>query len=133
MLLSDVREFLKTKVSTPQWYLNKCGDKEQSVTIYNTKGPAPNIALGGLANTSYSSKAISILVHWGKNSDKAEKKAQEVYDVFFGQDGVIGNKRVIQFKMSTSEPISVGTDDNGILEYVIDLVIYYERNDINGI
>jgi len=133
MLLSDVREFLKIKVNSPQWYLNKCGDKEQSITIYNTKGPAPNIALGGLANTSYSSKAISILVHWGKNSDKAEKKAQEVYDVFFGQDGVIGNKRVIQFKMSTSEPISVGTDDNGILEYVIDLVIYYERNDINGI
>lgn len=133
MLLSDVREFLKTKVNSPQWYLNKCGDKEQSITIYNTKGPAPNIALGGLANTSYSSKAISILVHWGKNSDKAEKKAQEVYDVFFGQDGVIGNKRVIQFKMSTSEPISVGTDDNGILEYVVDLVIYYERNDINGI
>jgi hypothetical protein len=133
MLLSDVRDFLKTKVNSPQWYLNKCGDKEQSITIYNTKGPAPNIALGGLANTSYSSKAISILVHWGKVSDEAEKKAQEVYDVFFGQDGVIGNKRVIQFKMSTSEPISVGTDDNGILEYVIDLVIYYERNDINGI
>ncbi|NLK94000.1 MAG: hypothetical protein GX275_02250 [Clostridiales bacterium] len=133
MLLSDVRDFLKTKVNSPQWYLNKCGDKEQSITIYNIKGPAPNIALGGLANTSYSSKAISILVHWGKVSDEAEKKAQEVYDVFFGQDGVIGNKRVIQFKMSTSEPISVGTDDNGILEYVIDLVIYYERNDINGI
>ena len=127
MLLSEIRDFLKTRVDSPQWYLNKCGDKEQSITLYNTTGAAPNIALGGLANTSYSTKAISILIHWGKVSNVAEEKAQEVYNSLFGEDGIIGNKRVIQFKMNTSQPIYVGTDDIGILEYVIDLIIYYER------
>lgn len=127
MLLSEIREYLKSKIDSPQWYLNKCGDKEQSITIYNTTGPAPRIALGGLEQTSFTTKAISILVHWGKDSNKAEIKAQEVYNAFFGQDAVIGGKRVIQFKMKTDTPIYVGTDSEGIIEYVIETIIYYER------
>lgn len=127
MLLSEIREYLKSKIDSPQWYLNKVGDKEQSITIYNTVGPPPRIALGGLEQTSFTTKAISILVHWGKDSDKAELKAQEVYNAFFGQDGTIGGKRVIQFKMKTDFPIPIGTDSEGIIEYVIETIIYYER------
>ena len=127
MLLSEIREYLKTKIESPQWYLNKVGDKEKSITIYNTTGSAPRIALGGLEQTSYTTKAISILVHWGKDSNKAELKAQEVYNAFFSQDGTIGGKRVIQFKMKTDSPIYVGTDTEGIIEYVIETIIYYER------
>ena len=103
------------------------GTKEESITIYNSIGPAPRMALGGLENTSYTTKAISILVHWGKDSNKAELKAQEVYNAFFGQDGTIGGKRVIQIKMKTDSPIYVGTDSEGIIEYVIEPIIYYER------
>lgn len=127
MLLSEIREYLKGKIESPQWYLNKVGDKEQSITIYNTTGPVPVIAIGGLENTSYTTKTISILVHWGKDSNKAELKAQEVYSALFGQDGIIGEKRVIQFKMKTDSPIYVGTDSEGIIEYVIETIIYYER------
>lgn len=127
MLLSEIREYLKTKIESPQWYLNKVGDKEQSITIYSTVGPAPRIALGGLEQTSFTTKAISILVHWGKDSNKAELKAQEVYNAFFGQDGTIGGKRIIQFKMKTDSPIYVGTDSEGIIEYVIETIIYHER------
>ena len=127
MLLSEIREYLKSKIESPQWYLNKVGDKEQSITIYNTVGPAPRIALGGLEQTSFTTKAISILVHWGKESNKAELKAQEVYNALFGQDGTIGGKKVIQFKMKTDSPIYVGTDSEGIIEYVIETIIYYER------
>ena len=127
MLLSEIREYLKTKIDSPQWYLNKVGDKEESITIYNTVGPDPRMALGGLEQTSYTTKAISILVHWGKDSNKAELKAQEVYNAFFGRDGNIGGKRVIQFKMKTDSPVYVGTDTEGIIEYVIETIIYYER------
>ncbi|MBU3205573.1 minor capsid protein [Clostridium algidicarnis] len=128
MLLSELREYLKTKIECPQWYIGKIdGTKEQCIGIYNVQGPKPSIALGGLANTSYSTKAISILVHWGKNANIAEQKAQEVYSVFFGQVATIGGKRIVKFDMRTSEPIGVGTDSNGIYEYVIETVIYYER------
>lgn len=128
MLLSEVRDFLKTKIDCPQWYSGKIdASKEQCIGLYSVQGPKPNIALGGLANTSYSTKAISILVHWGNNSNIAEQKAQEVFDALFGKSAVIGGKRVINFDMRTSEPISVGTDSNGIYEYVIETIIYYER------
>ena len=128
MLLNEVRDYLKTKTDCPQWYIGKIdGTKEQCIGIYNVQGPKPSIALGGLVNTSYSTKAISILVHWGKNANIAEQKSQEVYNSLFGQDAVIGNKRVIKFDMRSSEPIGVGTDSNGIYEYVIETIIYYER------
>lgn len=128
MLLSEVREFLKTKIDCPQWYCGKIdGSKEQCIGIYGVKGPPPFIALGGLDNTSYSTKAISILVHWTKNNNTAEQKAQEVYNALFGQTAIIGGKKVSKFDMRTSEPVGVGTDDNGIFEYVIETVIYFER------
>lgn len=128
MLLSEVREWLKTKVECPQWYSGKIdGSKEQCIGIYNVQGPKANIAIGGVENTSYATKAISILVHWGKNANIAEQKAQEIYNTLFGQGGTIGGKRVIKFDMRTSEPIGVGTDENNIYEYVIETVIYYER------
>lgn len=128
MLLSELREYLKTKIECRQWYIGKIdGTKEQCIGIYSIAGPKAGIALGGLANTSYSTKAISILVHWSKNANIAEQKAQEIYNNLFGQEAFIGDKRVIKFDMRTSEPVSVGTDSNGIYEYVIETVIYYER------
>lgn len=126
--LKDVREFLKTKIDCDNWYSGKIdASKDKCIGIYNMQGGKPYIALGGLENTSYSTKAISILVHWTNNSNTAELKAQEVYNALFGQTGVIGGHRVIMFNTKTDEPISVGADSNGIFEYVINFEIKYER------
>lgn len=128
ILLSDVREFLKTKIESPNWYCGKIDStKEQCIGIYSVPGPEVNIAIGGISNTTYSKKAISILIHWTKNCNTAEIKAQEVYKALFGQQGIVGGKRVIKFDMRTPEPVSVGTDSNGVFEFVIETVIYYER------
>ncbi|MDF2804943.1 MAG: hypothetical protein K0S61_4848 [Anaerocolumna sp.] len=128
MLLSEIKDWLKTKIDCPNWYAGKIdGSVEQCIGIYSIEGGKPNIAIGGLSNTTYAKKSISILVHWGKNTTPAEQKAQEVYNVLFGQSDVIGGKRVIMFDMRTSEPIGVGTDDNGIFEFVIEVNIIYER------
>lgn len=128
MRLAQIRDWMKTQIICPNWYIGKIdGTKEQCIGLYNAHGPAPNIAIGGLANTSYATKTISILVHWGKNADIAEQKAHEVYNSLFGQSPTIDGKRIIMFKMRTSEPISVGTDENNIYEYVIETTTFYER------
>lgn len=129
MLLSDIREYLKTQIECPQYYLNKLGGvQENSITIYNAAGQPPHIAIGGLENTTYTTKSISFLIRWGKNSDEAEKKAIEVYNLFFGKNNfTIENKKVIQCKMRSSYPICLGIDSEGVIEYVIDMIIYYER------
>lgn len=128
MTLAAVRDWLKEQVSCPNWYIGKADtSKPQCICLYNINNGMPVLAIGGLANTSYAVKAVSILVHWSKNADTAERKAQEVYASLFGQSAVIGGKRVISFQMRTPEPVSVGTDEAGIFEYVIEFTIYYER------
>lgn len=128
MTLAAVRDWMKTQVDCPNWYIGKIdGSKEKAIGLYNLNTGAPVIAIGGLANTSYAVKPISILVHWTKNADTAEQKAQEVYAALFGQPAVIAGKRVISFQMRMPEPVSVGTDDAGIYEFVIETTIYYER------
>jgi hypothetical protein len=128
MLLSEIKDWLKTKIDCPNWYVGKIdGSVEQCIGIYSIEGGKPNIAIGGLSNTTYAKKSISILIHWGENTTPAEIKAQEVYSVLFGQDATIGGKRVIMFDMRTSEPIGVGTDNNGIFEFIIEVNIIYER------
>lgn len=128
MTLKDFKEWLKTKVTASNFYIGKIdGSKDQCIGIYGAKGSQPNIAIGGLSNTSYATKPISILVHWGKNTDLAEQKAQEIYNALFGQQAKIAGKRVIMFQMQSPEPMNVGTDDNNIYEYVIELNIIYER------
>lgn len=127
MLLSEIKDWLKTKIDCPNWYVGKIdASQDQCIGIYSIAGGKPNIAIGGLSNTTYAKKSISILIHWGNQTTPAEQKAQEVYDVLFGQSAVIGGKRVIQFDMRTS-PIGVGTDSNGIYEFVIETTIIYER------
>lgn len=129
MTLAEVRDWLKTKITCPQWYIGKIdGNKEQCIGIYNTTGPVPRIAVGGLENTSTAVKAVSILVHWGKNADTAEQKAQEVFAALYGVTGaVVGGRRVVMFQMPQSGPVNVGTDDYGIYEYVVEVYIIYER------
>lgn len=127
--LGDVVNWLETVIDSPYWYVGKIdGKKERCIGLYNTTGAQPRLAVGGLEATGYVIKPISILVHWGRNADVAERKAQEVYNAFFGLSGVmIGSKRVSQFRMVTPQPVNVGTDSEGIYEYVIEVHIYHER------
>ena len=77
--------------------------------------------------SSYGTKAVSVLVHWGKYCTPAEEKAQEVFNALFGQSGKIAGKEVVKFDMRTSEPVGIGTDDKGVYEYVINFIIYYKK------
>jgi hypothetical protein len=129
MTLAEIRDWLKTQVTCPQWYIGKMdGKKPECIGVYPLAGRAPVIAVGGLSNTSYATKGISILVHWGRNADSAEAKAQEVYDALFGVSGVtIGGRRVVLSDLRFDAPIGVGTDNEGTYEYVIETIIYYVR------
>lgn len=129
MTLSEFRDWLKTQVSSPKWYSGKIDAKqEQCIGLYNTTGVPQRLAVGGLSNTGYMVKAVSILVHWARNADTAERKAQEVYNALFGVSNVeVGGRRVVMFNLPQSQPISVGADGEGIYEYVIEVHIYYER------
>lgn len=128
MTLKDIREWLKPQVEELVACYSGTIDatKEKVLGLYNRSSSADSIAIGGLNNTSSATKRISVLVHWNKNYDTTEIKAKSIYDLFNGQQAIIGGHECF-FKMLNDSPVSVGKDDSGIFEFVIDLDIKYKR------
>lgn len=128
MTLEEVKDWLESVVQSPKWYIGKIsGNDKQCIGIYPTQGPTRPVPVGGLKNQTYGTKGVSILVHWGNNAGKAEAKAQEIYDLLYGQTAVIAGQPVVLFDMRTDAPVSVGTDERGVYEYVINFVIYFRK------
>lgn len=128
MTISDFRDWLKARIDCPNWFAGGLRTTdEKAIVVYNGNAFINPMAIGGPQNSSYKGKGMRILIHWNKNVKESELKAQEVYNVLFGQSGTIADKRVIQFNMRDPEPIYLGVDESGIYEYVIDLEIIHER------
>lgn len=130
MMIKDIKNYLKSSVDCPNWYVGRIdGKKDQCIGVYPARSqpkPVP-VAIGGVENTTYEKMGVEILIHWGEAPTDAEKKAREVYGALYGQNPVIGGKNVIKTDMNTSCPVYAGADENGIYEFVIGAVIYYEK------
>lgn len=131
--LADVRDYIATlNISADNnTYSGKLADKkDKSIGVYNLKqGRPPITAIGGIENSSYNTKAISLLVHWNKSQRQTEEAANRLYEALTKCRNVtVNDKKILFVKHSYNEPISVDTDDKGIFEYVIECLFYYERN-----
>lgn len=130
MTLKDVKDWLKPQVSADVWKMGTYdASKDKTVCVRNLTSNRSVLAVGGLQNTTTAVKGISIVVHWNKNPDETECVAQSIHALFYGQHPKIGDYRVIKCDMRSDEPISVGTDTNGIYEYVIETWLTYERKE----
>ena len=126
--LSDVRDWIKTIFEAEHYYVGKLDTKyDKSVGVYQRKNPAPPIKAIGQPS-SYEVKPVSILIHWNKNADETEKAAFELYTQLGAVSSLTLNNTHVQFiALLQSEPVDVGTDDNGVFERVIELDIYYKK------
>lgn len=128
--LAEVRDWIKTFNAANNYYIGKLDNKqENSIGIYQRKTiDAPRIAIGGRSLASYDVKSISILIHWNKNANETEKRAQYIYNrLFEAESVVIGETPIKMISLLQNEPVDVGTDDNNVYERVIELDLYYER------
>lgn len=132
MTTENVLEWIKTLSTKPQHYY--CGTlntkNEQSFGVYQLKERrARDVAIGGLNNTKTATKGISILVHWSSSTRATENAAASLYaDLEAAENVVVGGQKVNYIQLLHSEPIDVGTDENGICERVIEFIIHYERS-----
>lgn len=128
MALKEVKDFLKSKVEVENWKIGTYDtSKDKTVCVRNLTSSRSVLAIGGLNNTSTRTKGISVVVHWNKNPDETERISQEIYSCFYGQKPLINDKQVVLCQMRSDEPISLGTDANGIYEYVIEMWITYKE------
>lgn len=129
--LKDVNKWLKTlDTKFDNYYIGFLDKKkDKSLGVYNLKREGkPIIALGGIENTSYSIKKVSLLVHYSNASDETEEIANNLFeDIMNAHPEMIGEHDVMFIGMLTNETIDIGRDENGICEYVIEFEIYYKR------
>lgn len=96
---------------------------DKSIGVYNLKreGTA-RTAIGGVENSSYRIKSISILIHWNRSVRDTEKVSEELFNMLRDTENVTINGTRVKFTdMKCLEPIPVDTDDKGIFEFVIEL------------
>ena len=70
---------------------------------------------------------MTLLIHWGENSDECEVTANTLYEGLENGIATINGVRVINIQMLESSPTNIGRDDNNICEMTIRLNIIYER------
>lgn len=130
--IGDVRDYIAGLgiADNNNVYCGKLDNKkDKSIGVYNlNRQRPPQTAVGGLNNSSYRVKSISILVHWNTSVRDTEKAAEQLYNMLRDMNHITINVTKVFFtKMLVDEPVDVGTDDKGIFESVIELDIYYER------
>lgn len=102
-------------------------NQEKAICFYNSNRNLAYVGtIGGIKNKSTNIKPITILLRYTKNQYSAEVMAQQIYDFFNERSFFIENKRIFT-QMIYSEPINLGTDDNNVYEYSIELNFYEER------
>lgn len=130
--IGDVRDYIAGLgiADNNNVYCGKLDNKkDKSIGVYNlNRQRPPQTAVGGLNNSSYRVKSISILVHWNTSVRDTEKAAEQLYNMLRDTNNkIINDTRLLFTKMQVDGPVDVGTDDKGIFESVIELDIYYER------
>lgn len=130
--LANVREWIKQFDIGENFYIGKLDNKKDKlIGVYPLKRSGPPVmAVGGLKNSSYNIKPISVLMHWNKNADETEQAAYSLFKAIQKAEDIrMGNVQIYYVDLKVPEPVWVGTDDKGVYEYVIEFDIYYERND----
>lgn len=130
--IGDVRDYIAGLgiADNNNVYCGKLDNKkDKSIGVYNlNRQRPPQTAVGGLNNSSYRVKSVSILIHWNTSVRDTEKAAEQLYNMLKDTSNkIINDTKILFTKMQVDEPVDVGTDDKGIFEMVIELDIYYER------
>lgn len=128
MTLFNLADMISSTLGTENVYAGNIDSNiDKCIGVYNgRKSGTHRICLGGEEQTKTREKNISILIHWTENPSETEVNAFRIL-------GVLANIRNYEYDggilrlMLLNDPISVGKDDRGICEYVIEGKIYYER------
>ena len=123
--VSDFVSVLKAQYPNMRFF-NGCISKgDKCVGVYARGSASPISAIG--SQPSYGVLPVTLLVHWGENSDECESVANTLYERLEQGITIINGVRVIQIQLLESTPVNIGRDDNNNCEMTIRINIFYER------
>lgn len=123
--ISNFISVLKSKYPNIKFFNGCISKSEKCVGVYARGNATPPTAIG--SKPSYSILPVTMLIHWGENSEDCEKTANLLYAGLEEDIASINGLRVIQIQLLESSPTNIGRDDNNICEMTIRLNIFYER------
>ena len=132
LTLNDIREYIASLgiAGDDNVYIGKLDNKKQkAIGEYGRSSSGPPVtALGGLEYSTYDIRPISLLVHWTKDKSEAEAAAYKLFEKLKNVTSLsIKDTHINYLRLMVPEPQDVGTDDNGVYEYVIWLDFIYQR------
>jgi len=139
-MIAEFRDYLKTLNVAENYYIGKIeNSKEYTLGIYADSTTRRVEAFG--KDGSYGTFGIRLLLHWNKNAKETEMSARSLFETIryiqdtdmthtedTGDSSEEASTVHVQFiDWDYNEPIFVGTDANGVYEYVITGTIYYRK------
>lgn len=120
MTLKQYKDYFKTSFNWNEVIsIGKIdNNKEKAICFYNSKRTLAPIR--AINDNTYKYKPITILLRYTKNQDTAEQMADKVYEFFNDRYFTIDEKQIIS-RHIYSEPVNLGTDDNGVYEYSVEI------------
>lgn len=126
-MLAEFRDFVKTLEVGEHFSIGKIdGSLDKSIGIYGDSNTDRIEAIG--KKSMYDISNMRILIHWNKNLTETEAASRSLYELLRYQNNFdMSGIHVYFIDLIEGEPIFVGTDNNGIYEYVITLRLVYRR------
>lgn len=120
MTLKQYKDYFKTSFNWNEAIsIGKIdNNKEKAICFYNSKRTITPIK--AIDKNTYKYKPITILLRYTKNQNTAEEMALSIYEFFDDRGFSIEDKQVTAQHLY-SEPNNVGTDDNGVYEYTLEI------------
>ena len=125
LTISDFIQVLKQQHPDTAFFNGCISKDDKCVGVYARGNATPPVAIG--SKSSYGILPVTLLIHWGENSQECERTANLLYESLENGMAEINNVRVIQLQLLESCPVNIGRDDNNICEMTIRLNILYER------
>lgn len=126
-MIAELRDYLKTLNVATHYSIGKIDNsKDYSLGVY-ADAPTRRIEAIG-RGSSYGTFGFKLLLHWNKNANETEVSAFDLFEkIRYITDLDMTDIHVEYIDLDHDEPISVGTDENGVYEYVIKGTIYYRK------
>lgn len=126
-MLAEFRDYIASLELADYHTIGKFDNsKENAICIYGD-GYLKRVEAFG-KKSSYDMAGVRIIYHGTKNLKDTENVARSLYDALrYITDTDMDTVHVQYFDTNYSEPVFLGTDANGVYEYVISGVIYYSK------
>ena len=126
-MIAEFKDYLKLLGVADNYYIGKIeNSKERTLGVYADSRTRRVEAIG--KDGSYGTFGVRLLLHWNKNARETEASARSLFErIRYIHDADMADVHVQYIDWDYDEPISIGTDENGVYEYVITGTIYYRK------